>query len=161
MTTGVVADFGVTAAIVAQYIGGTAFSTTSVPTTATVDAMIQRVAGQWSGLLQRRGADVEAADLATGSQLYLMSQEWIAKRVAMDVLFSRERAVTPLAERWEAQTDAIKREVLEMTAALLDGQSSAAGAPGLIDSHVTRATEVRAALRDQPLGQRLAWGSRV
>jgi len=79
----------------------------------------------------------------------------------MDVLFSRERAVTPLAERWEAQTDAIKREILEMTAALLDGQSSAAGAPGLIDSHVTRAEQVRDALRDQPLGQRLAWGSRV
>jgi hypothetical protein len=161
MTAGVVADFGVTAAIVAQYIGGTAFSTASVPTAATVDAIILRVSGQWSGLLQRRGADVAAVDLATGSQLYLMSQEWIAKRVAMDVLFSRERAVTPLAERWEAQTDAIKREVLEMTAALLDGQSSAAGAPGLIDSHVTRAEQVRTALRDQPLGQRLAWGSRV
>ena len=161
MTAGVVADFGVTAAIVAQYIGGTAFSTASVPTAATVDAIILRVSGQWSGLLQRRGADVAAVDLATGSQLYLMSQEWVAKRVAMDVLFSRERAVTPLAERWEAQTDAIKREVLEMTAALLDGQSSAAGAPGLIDSHVTRAEQVRTALRDQPLGQRLAWGSRV
>jgi hypothetical protein len=161
MTAGVVADFGVTAAIVAQYIGGTAFSTASVPTAATVDAMILRVSGQWSGLLQRRGADVTAADLATGSQLYLMSQEWIAKRVAMDVLYARERSLPPIAEKWEAQTEAIKREILEMTAALLDGQSSAAGAPGLIDSHVTREAEVREALRGQPLGQRLAWGSRV
>ena len=158
---GTVADFGVTAAIVAQYIGGTAFSTTSVPTAATVEAMILRVSGQWSGLLQRRGADVASADADTGSQLYLMSQEWIAKRVAMDVLFSRERAVTPLAERWEAQTDAIRREVLEMTAALLDGQSSAAGAPGLIDSHVTRAEQVRRGLADMGLGQRLAWGRRL
>lgn len=158
---GVVADFGVTAAIVAQYIGGTAFSTVSVPTAATVDAMILRVSGQWSGLLERRGADVASADADTSSQLYLMSQEWIAKRVAMDVLFSRERAVTPLAERWEAQTDAIKREVLEMTAALLDGQSTAAGAPGLIDSHVTRAEQIRAGLAGMALGQRLAWGSKL
>ena len=159
--SGVVSAFGVDASVVAQYIGGTTFTASTVPTATTVAAMISRVSAKWSGLIEKRGVDVAAVAADSSSQLYLMSQEWIARSVALDCIVTRERAFPPIAEHYKSACDAIRAEVIERTAALLDGQSSAAGAPGLIDSHVSRKTQIATALESMPLAQRLAWSGKL
>lgn len=158
---GEVSAFGVTAAVVAQYVGGTAFSANTIPTATTVESMIARVSAKWSGLLESRGVDVSELDALPTSQLYLLSQEWIAKTVAMDAIAARERTFPPIAEHYRDQCAAVRQEVIDRTSALLDGQSTAAGAPGLVDSHVSRAAYVRRALASGPLAQRLAWGDKL
>jgi hypothetical protein len=158
---GEVSAFGVTAAVVAQYVGGTAFGTNTIPTQATVEAMIARVSAQWSGMIERRGVDVSGVAAEPTSQLYLMSQEWIARRCALDAIVARERTFPPSAEFYRDQCQAIWGEVQQRTAALLDGQPTQAGAPGLIDSHVQRSEQIRRRLEDGPLAQRLAWGSKL
>jgi len=158
---GVVSAFGVDASVVAQYIGGTAFSASTVPTATTVASMISRVSAKWSGLIEQRGVDVAAVAADPTSQLYLMSQEWIARSVALDVIVTRERAFPPIAEHYREVCDSIREEVNTRTAALLDGQSSADGAPGLIDSHVSRRAQVERALESMPLAQRLAWSGKL
>ena len=158
---GVFSSFGVDASVVAQYIGGVTFNATTVPTASTVASMIQRVSAQWSGLIEKRGVDVAAVSADTSSQLYLMSQEWIARSVALDCIVTRERAFPPIAEHYRDACRVIRDEVIARTSALLDGQSSEAGAPGLIDSHVSRRAQVVRALESMPLSQRMAWSGKL
>ena len=154
-----IATFGVTATVLEGYAHRLALNATTSPTDTQADEMIQDRGAEWSALLQSVGVDVATIDPA--SQLYRLSRRWVIAATLHDVMRARERTVTPIVESFGSEADALRDRVLERIGTLGDGQPTADGSPNLVDSHVTRAAEVEAAISDGSLVARLAWSGNV
>jgi len=154
-----IATFGVTATVLEGYAHRLALNATTSPTDTQADEMIQDRGAEWSALLQSVGVDVAGIDPT--SQLYRLSRRWVIAATLHDVMRARERTVTPIVESFGAEADALRDRVLERIGTLGDGQPTADGSPNLVDSHVTRAAEVEAAISDGSLVARLAWSGNV
>ena len=154
-----IATFGVTPSVLEGYAHRLALNATTSPTDTQADEMIQDRGAEWSALLQSVGVDVASIDPA--SQLYRLSRRWVIAATLHDVMRARERTVTPIVESFGSEADALRDRVLERIGTLGDGQPTADGSPNLVDSHVTRAAEVEAAISDGSLVARLAWSGNV
>ena len=151
--------FGVTSTTLEGYAHRLTLDATTSPTAAQADEMVTDRGAEWSALLQSVGVDVATIDPA--SQLYRLSRRWVIAAALHDVMRARERTVTPIVTSFGDEADALRDRVLERIGTLGDGQPTAAGAPNLVDSHVTRAAEIEAALADGSLVNRLAWSGNV
>lgn len=154
-----IATFGVTPTTLEGYAHRLALNASTSPTDIQAAEMIEDRGAEWSALLQSVGVDVATIDPT--SQLYRLSRRWVVAAALHDVMRARERTVTPIVESFGSEADALRDRVLERIGTLGDGQPTADGSPNLVDSHVTRAAEVEAAISDGSLVARLAWSGNV
>jgi len=157
-----IATFGVIPATLTGYVHRLSLDASTSPTDTQAAEMITDRGAEWSAILESVGVAVAAVEADATLQIHRLSRRWIVSASCGDVVRARERTITPIVESFYSEADALRVRVLERIGTLGDGQPRGAGAPNLPDSHVTRAAQIHAALRDDGrLVTRLAWSGDV
>ena len=102
--------FGVVPSDLATRVGGFVATTTTRPTFAEVEAIINEVAGFWCGFISGMGMNPAAYDADTTSVLYQVSRLYITARAGARVLRAKDRTAMELADVYEKEA----RDALDM-----------------------------------------------
>ena len=126
-------DYGIDADAVASYAQGLAFSASTVPTSAQVDAWIARAALRYDATVRAAGVDPDSLHADTDSEGYALGSDYVVLRVASLAISSRNGRPTDLADRYQTRSDSLLDEARRWAASLGDARTVSTGAPGLAD----------------------------
>ena len=157
-------DMGVTVADVAEMAHRVQVTANTSPDTARVEAFIDDRTAEIAAMLMTMGVDVTGLATRTTGIGYRLVRRWIVTMSAYDLLRARERvagAAVPLLESYREEGESLMERIRQRPADLGDEHPTASGDPNLVDSHVTRQSQIDAATDGYGLGAQLAWRGRL
>jgi hypothetical protein len=157
-----VSTFGATPASLTTYVHRLVINSTTSPNTDQTEELIDLHASFLCGLLSSMKIDPASVLDAPGTQQgWLMCTRYVELMAVYDIQRNRTANTTEQTRSYYSEAQDILRGIRKRPADLGDILPTGPGSPNLVDSHVTRSPQVRAAARDySTLGNRLAFNRR-